>query len=139
MSQGENLAVVVGYCTEPELGKANNGEGATTLKFRVAANETVGRGDKRRQKTSWIPVIVWGTYAEKLSEHLNKGQLVSVRGKNRTWGGKGKPFGYNLEAESVSLLGSRKDLATDLPWDELEEVPIFDEEQATAPESEVNA
>ena len=56
--------------------------GTDVLKFSVAVNEN--RKDKNgewQQKTSWIPCVLFGERAKKLSEKLTKGTKVTVAGK----------------------------------------------------------
>jgi single-strand DNA-binding protein len=64
---------------DPEVGQTNGG--TTYCKFRVAVNRRVGKDE---EKTSFIPVIVYGTDAVNCGEYLSKGRVVTVTGEFRS-------------------------------------------------------
>jgi single-strand DNA-binding protein len=64
---------------DPEVGTTS--KGTTYTKFRVAVNRKISRDD---EKTSFIPVIVFGKDAVNCAEYLSKGRTVMVSGEFET-------------------------------------------------------
>lgn len=66
-------------CSDPEMGQTNSG--TTMCKFRVAVNKKI---NKDSEKTSFIPVVVFGKDAVNCGEFLTKGRFVMVSGEFET-------------------------------------------------------
>jgi single-strand DNA-binding protein len=64
---------------DPEMGTTSNG--STYCRFRVATNRRMG---KDKEKTSFIPVTVFGTDAANCGKFLTKGRAVHVTGDFET-------------------------------------------------------
>lgn len=68
---------IQGRLTEdPEM--KQTGSGTTMCKFRVAVNRKIS---KDNEKTSFIPVVVFGKDAVNCGEYLSKGRTVMVSGE----------------------------------------------------------
>jgi single-strand DNA-binding protein len=65
--------------SDPEL--INTANGNHICKFRVATNKRIGKDEER---TSFIPVVVFGRQAEICAEYLSKGREVFVTGEFET-------------------------------------------------------
>lgn len=61
---------------DPEVNPTSNG--STRCNFRVAVNRRIG---KDTEKTSFIPVVVFGKEAINCGEYLSKGRSVMVSGE----------------------------------------------------------
>lgn len=76
-----NLVALIGNLTrDPDLRYSTGSNPTAVCRFTIAVND--GFGDN--QKTSYIPVIVFGKSAENCSNHLRKGSKVAVNGKIQT-------------------------------------------------------
>lgn len=102
------LLTFSGRLTEdPELITASNGN--PICKFRVAVNKKIGKDEER---TSYIPVTVFGKKAELCAQYLSKGRGVRVVGEFETDeytdkdGNKRKGFGCVVGMEGVVQFGS---------------------------------
>lgn len=49
--------------------------------FSVAITERYGKGDDKKEKTTWVDVKAWRDTAEVVSEHFRKGFAIHVEGK----------------------------------------------------------
>lgn len=76
-----NSVILIGNLTrDPEL-RYSTGQSQTAIcRFTVAVND--GFGDK--QRTSFIPIVVFGKAAENCDRFLKKGSKVCVNGKIQT-------------------------------------------------------
>lgn len=76
-----NNVIISGNITRNPEVKYTSGENSMAIcRFTVAVNE--GYGDK--QKTSFIPVVVFGKSAENCEKYLSKGSKVLVKGHIQT-------------------------------------------------------
>lgn len=76
-----NKAIIMGHLgKDPEIRYMENG--TAVANFSVACTEKwkdKGTGEVK-ERTDWIPVVVWGKQAEICTEHLSKGDAVHVEG-----------------------------------------------------------
>jgi len=56
-------------------------EGVALTNFSVAVSKKTGRGDERREKTTWFKCTVWRDRAETASEIIRKGAQILVAGE----------------------------------------------------------
>lgn len=73
--------IVIGHVGQSKLvkkpGTPEEG-GFTVLNFTVASNSTTRSG---KEVTNWVSCKLWGPRAEKLANHVVKGQGVAVEGR----------------------------------------------------------
>lgn len=81
MSGDLNTVALVGNLTEdPELNYTTQGTAVTN--FTVAVNRYFqDSAGQNKEKTSFIPVKVWGNQAENVDDFLSKGSGVAVSGR----------------------------------------------------------
>ncbi len=94
---------------DPELRATSRGTSA--LKFSLATNERVKKGEQWEDHTEWHRVIVWGKRAESLSTMLAKGSAVLVEGCIRTtkYEKDGSTrYSTEINANEVRLAGRRE-------------------------------
>ncbi len=108
----QNLTIVGNVGRDAEL-KYTQG-GIAVLKFSVGVNKTIGKGEDKRQTTTWFNVTVWRERAEVLAEYIKKGMQVLVTGEiglSPYIGKDGKPnASLELTADDVKLLTSRQEM-----------------------------
>ena len=76
-----NSVILIGNLTrDPELRYSTGQNQTAVCRFTVAVND--GFGD--RQRTSFIPIVVFGKTAENCDRYLKKGSKVCVNGKIQT-------------------------------------------------------
>ena len=76
-----NQVVLIGNLTrDPELRYSTGANQTAICRFTVAVND--GYGD--RQRTSFIPIVVFGKQAENCDRYLAKGRKVAVDGRIQT-------------------------------------------------------
>lgn len=81
-----NLFVVSGRLTrDAELKFTQSGQAVSN--FSVASNRVWKKDNDRKEKTTFIDVVLWGKQAEVLQDMLQKGQWVQVTGRidNDSW------------------------------------------------------
>lgn len=107
MPDGLNKVMVIGNLgDDAEMRFTANGSATAT--FRVAASRSYGKGDARKEETTWITVVTWNKLAEFIGQYATKGRKVYVEGRlqNRSWDGPDGQKRYKTEvvAENVLLL-----------------------------------
>lgn len=76
-----NSVVLIGNLTrDPELRYSTGANQTAICRFTVAVND--GYGEK--QRTSFIPIVVFGKQAENCDRYLAKGRKVAVNGRIQT-------------------------------------------------------
>jgi len=89
-------------------------QGIAVLKFSVAVNKTVGKGEDKRQTTSWFVVTLWRERAEGLADYVKAGMQVLVTGEVHV-----SPYidkngnaaaSMELTASDVKLLTSKQEM-----------------------------
>ena len=99
---------------DPEMRFTPQGDAVTTMS--VATTRTWRDGDKQEHKeTEWHTVVAWRKLAEACNNHLHKGSLVYIEGRNHTrqWEDDQQVKHRRTEviAEEVKFLDSRRDEA----------------------------
>lgn len=56
-------------------------QGVAICHFNVAVNKVSGKGDQRKEKTTWFKVTVWRERAETASQYIKKGMKIMVIGE----------------------------------------------------------
>jgi single-strand DNA-binding protein len=117
-------------------------QGIAVLKFSVAVNKTIGKGDDKRQTTTWFNVTLWRERAEALASYIKAGMQVLVMGEvtvSPYIGKDGKPAAsLELTADDVKLLTSKQEM--DRRANEDDDVPDAEPEPRTQPvKSQANA
>lgn len=107
MSDGVNKVILVGNLgDDAEMRFTANGKAITNL--RVASSRSYGRGEERREETTWMTVVAWDKLAEFLGQYATKGRKVYVEGRlqNRSWDGPDgqKRYATEVVADNVLLL-----------------------------------
>ena len=117
-------------------------QGIAVLKFSVAVNKTIGKGDDKRQTTTWFNVTLWRERAEALASYIKAGMQVLVMGEvtvspyiDKT----GKPAAsLELTADDVKLLTSKQEM--DRRANEDDDAPDAEPEPRAQPaKSQANA
>ncbi len=111
MSSGLNKVTLIGNLgAEPEL-RETHGAKKSVCNFRIATNESRGRGEFRKERTEWHAIVVWGRLAELCAEHLQTGSKVYIEGhiQTRKWQDKDSNQRITTEvvAENIIFLDSR--------------------------------
>jgi single-strand DNA-binding protein len=56
-------------------------QGVAVCDFSVAVNKVTGKGENRKEKTTWFKVTVWRERAETASQYIKKGMKILVVGE----------------------------------------------------------
>lgn len=105
-----NSVVISGNAgRDPEL--VSTPSGTTILKFSIAVNERVKRGEEWEDYVNWFDCVVFGRRAEALSRIIRKGMKLAVSGRLRyqSWENKEGQRRSKVEviAENVDLMQRR--------------------------------
>jgi single-strand DNA-binding protein len=88
-------------------------QGVAVCDFSVAVNKVTGKGENRKEKTTWFKVTVWRERAETASQYIKKGMKIMVIGEvdARAYTDKsGQPVAsLDLTANDFKFLDSRGD------------------------------
>jgi len=56
-------------------------QGVAVAKFSVAVSKVTGKGESRKEKTTWFRVTIWREKAENLHQYIKKGKKLMVVGE----------------------------------------------------------
>ena len=93
---------------DPEVRTTQGGDKVAT--FSIACTEKwKGRDGERKERTTWVPVVIWGPLAEVAQNYLRKGSKVFVCGKFtvRKWADRDGQDRYSTE---IVLQGGQSQL-----------------------------
>jgi single-strand DNA-binding protein len=76
----QQLIIVGNVGRDPEF-KYLEGSGIAVCSFSVAVSKVTGRGEQRKEKTTWFRVTIWRERAETASQLIKKGQRVLLVGE----------------------------------------------------------
>lgn len=77
---GYQHTVIVGNVgREPEM--SYTPQGIAVCKFSVAVSKVTGKGENRKEKTTWFRCTVWRERAETASQFVKKGMKILVSGE----------------------------------------------------------
>lgn len=100
---------------DPEIKQAGS---TNLLKFSIATNERIKKGDVWSDHTEWHNIVVFGKRGEALSKLLFKGSQVLIEGNLRTssWEKDGKKnYKTEISASDVHLVSPPRDQSRSLP------------------------
>lgn len=108
----QNLTIVGNVGRDAEL--KYTPQGIAVLKFSVAVNKTIGKGDDKRQTTTWFNTTLWRERAESLAPYVKAGMQVLVTGEVQVSAyidknGKAAAS-MELTADDVKLLTSKQQM-----------------------------
>ncbi|MEP7284809.1 MAG: single-stranded DNA-binding protein [Chloroflexota bacterium] len=125
----QNLTIVGNVGRDAEL--KYTPQGIAMLKFSVAVNKTTGKGEDKRQTTTWFNVTLWRDRGESLAPYINAGMQVLVTGEIglSPYTDKNGKAAASLEltANDVKLLSSKQEMdrrGTEHPAEETEDIPF---------------
>lgn len=75
----QQLIVVGNVGRDPEF--QYTPQGIAVCNFSVAVNKVTGRGEDRKEKTTWVRVTCWRERAETASQYVKKGMSIMVIGE----------------------------------------------------------
>jgi single-strand DNA-binding protein len=75
----QSITIVGNVGREPELRYTPAGIAVTD--FSVGVNKVTGKGDDRKESTTWFKCTAWRDQAETVARHVHKGQLILVVGE----------------------------------------------------------
>ena len=108
-------------------------DGVAVATFNLAINKTTGRGESRKQTTTWFRVTVWRELAEIVAQYVKKGMQVLVVGEVDVSAYIDKQTGQaraslEVTASKVTFLsGNGKPAGTEVetePIDDSQEIPF---------------
>jgi single-strand DNA-binding protein len=86
-------------------------QGIAVAKFTVAVSKVTGKGEGRKEKTTWFRVTIWRERAENLSQYIKKGMKIMVVGEvdaSAYTNKQGQPTAsLELSANEIKFLSSR--------------------------------
>lgn len=75
----QNVQIVGNVGRDPEI--RYTPAGIAVCDFSVAVSKVWGKGDQRKEKTTWFKVTVWRDYAEVAAKFVKKGMRILVTGE----------------------------------------------------------
>src|SRR5262245_27708466 len=75
----QQIIIVGNVGRDPEMNYTP--QGIAVCKFSVATNRVTGKGENRKEKTTWFRVTVWRERAETASQYIKKGMRIMVIGE----------------------------------------------------------
>lgn len=101
---------------DPEIRSMQNGDKVANLSIAVSETWRDKSSGERKEKTTWVPVVVWGNLAGIVEQYVSKGSKIYVSGKfqTRKWQDKSGADRYSTEIvlqgydAKLILLGGRR-------------------------------
>lgn len=105
----QQVIIIGNVGRDPEL--SYTPQGIAVAKFTVAVNKVTGKGETRKEKTTWFRVSVWRERAETVQQYVRKGMKIMVVGEidvNAYTDKNGQPqASIELTANNFQFLDSR--------------------------------
>lgn len=109
-----NKVILVGNLTRDVELRTVGSQGTSVTDIGIAVSRSVGKGDQRKEETTFVDVTLWGRTAEIAEQYLGKGSPVLVEGRltmdqweDRETGKKRTKL--KVTGESMQMLGKRGD------------------------------
>ncbi len=106
-------------------------DGTAVATFNLAVNKTIGKGEQRKQTTTWFRVTVWREYAETISRYVKTGMKLLVVGEVDVSAYTDKKTGearasLDVTARTVQFLDPKRDAETEVETaaEEKNEIPF---------------
>lgn len=83
-----NKVQIIGHLgQDPDCRKMQSGDSVTSFSLAVTDKWKCKNTGERKEKTEWIPVVIFGKVAEIAEKYLSKGSKVFIEGqfKTRSW------------------------------------------------------
>lgn len=101
---------------DPEIRSMQNGDKVANLSIAVSETWRDKSSGERKEKTTWVPVVVWGNLAGIVEQYVSKGSKIYVSGKfqTRKWQDQSGADRYSTEIvlqgydAKLILLGGRR-------------------------------
>ena len=116
-----NVNLIGNLTKDPEVRYSTGAESTAICRFTLAVSE--GYGDK--QKTSYIPIVVFGKSGENCEKYLKKGSKCAVNGRIQT----GSYEGKNGKVYTTDVIANNVEFLTSKPKDEPEGFTALSEEE----------
>jgi len=104
--------IVIGHCGR-DAEMQYTAQGIAVAKFNLACNKVTGKGDSRKEKTTWFRCTAWKELAEIVAKYVKKGGKVMVVGEvevNAYTDKNGQPqASLELTAQTVKLLNDKRE------------------------------
>ena len=103
---------------DPEIRTMQNGDKVANLSIAVSETWRDKTSGERKEKTTWVPLVVWGNLAGIVEQYVSKGSKIMVSGKFqvRKWQDQSGTDRYSTEivlqgydAKLILLSGRRDD------------------------------
>jgi len=110
MTDNNSVSINGRLVREAEL-KFSTG-GTAILKFSIAVNRSVKKGDKWEDEASFFDCTFFGKMAESVNQYLSKGKQVSIVGElvQNRWEKDGKQMSrVEINVNHVQLIGGKSD------------------------------
>ena len=109
----QNVTIVGNVGRDAEISYTK--QAIAVVKFSVAVNKTIGKGEAKRQTTTWFHVTLWRERAEALVSYIKSGMQVLVTGEVSVSPYIDKKTGdaaasLELNANDVKLLTSKDEM-----------------------------
>lgn len=66
---------------DPEIRTTQSGDKVANLSIAVTEKWRDKQSGERKERTTWVPIVIWGSIAKVAEQHLRKGSKVYVAGK----------------------------------------------------------
>lgn len=78
MASFQQVILVGNMGSDPEM--RYTPQGIAVCNARIAVNEVWGKGDERKEKTTWFKITVWRDRAETFAKYVKKGHQIMLIG-----------------------------------------------------------
>lgn len=80
-----NQCIFIGNLgADPEIRTMSNGDKVANIRIAVTEKWKDRNTGEKKEKTEWVPIVIWGALVNVVESYLKKGSKVFVQGKFQT-------------------------------------------------------
>lgn len=84
MSSLNQVSLIGNLGADPEIRTMSNGDKVANIRIAVTEKWKDKTSGDKKEKTEWVPIVIWGALVNVVESYLKKGSKVFVQGKYQT-------------------------------------------------------
>lgn len=84
MSSLNQVSLIGNLGADPEIRTMGNGDKVANIRIAVSEKWKDKNTGEKKEKTEWVPIVIWGALVNVVESYLKKGSKIFVQGKYQT-------------------------------------------------------